>query len=168
MNPGSQKYCLDANVLIQGWDKYYSPTLCPDYWEVLNQLGRESKIFIPQLVFEEIIRVEDELSEWLKASKIPIQKINESVTKCLRGVYDKNSSHQYLVANSKQHSLADPWVIAHAMYEGAVVVTKEIKDFYKKPTRIKIPHVCDNMNVKWIDDFQLLKELNVRFSCKLG
>ncbi len=167
MNKSVQKYCLDTNVLIQAWDKYYSPDLCPDYWDLLNELGKNSKIFIPQLVFEEITRVEDELSKWLKTSKIPIQKINESITKNLKDIYSKDSSHQYLVSNNGQHSLADPWVIAHAMFESAVVVTKEIKDYYKKPTKIKIPHVCDNMKIRWIDDFQLLKELKVKFSCKI-
>jgi len=30
-------YCIDANVLIQSWQKYYSPDLCPDYWDILNE-----------------------------------------------------------------------------------------------------------------------------------
>ncbi len=38
-------YCLDANALIQAWQKYYAPRICPDYWEVLNELGIKRKSF---------------------------------------------------------------------------------------------------------------------------
>ncbi|HET9056831.1 MAG TPA: DUF4411 family protein [Chitinophagaceae bacterium] len=167
MNTLTEKYCLDANVLIQAWQKYYSPKFCTDYWDVLNQLGNNKKIFIPEIVAEEIIRTEDDLSLWIKSSRIPIHPINGDVANCLKQIYDSNPSHQYLVANSGQHSLADPWVIAHAMNQKATVVTKEIKDFYNKPTRIKIPHVCDNMNVRWINDFELIEELRIKFNCSI-
>ena len=51
MSMNSNTYCLDANVLIQAWQKYYSPIICPGYWDVLNQLGVEGKIFVCQEVF---------------------------------------------------------------------------------------------------------------------
>lgn len=168
MSTVNQKYCLDANVLIQAWQKYYSPSLCPDYWNVLNKLGEAGRIFLPQNVFEEITRTEDNLTEWLKNSKLPIFAIDGNVAKCLKQIYDANPLHQYLVDNTKQRSLADPWVIAHALKENACVVTKEEKVTTPNTTRIKIPNVCDNMNIKWINDFQLLAELNVRFACAIA
>ena len=71
------KYCLDTNVLIQAWQKYYNPKFCPDYWEILIELGKKERIFIPEEVYEEIVRTEDDLSKWFKGSKIPIKKTNE-------------------------------------------------------------------------------------------
>ena len=79
-----RKYCLDANVLIQAWQKYYSPYVCPSYWNVLNDLGEEGRIFMSEMVYDEIVRTEDDLSNWLKSSKIPIRKIDGNVTKCLK------------------------------------------------------------------------------------
>ena len=79
MSNQTQKYCLDSNVLIQAWQKYYSPDICPSYWDILNQLGLANRIFIPKEVFVEITRTEDKLSAWLKTSKIPVYKLNESV-----------------------------------------------------------------------------------------
>jgi hypothetical protein len=67
-----------------------------------------------EIVYEEIIRTDDDLSKWLKSSKIPIKKIDEQVTKCLKGIYSADPNHRYLVDNTKARSLADPWVIAHA------------------------------------------------------
>ncbi len=72
-------YCLDANVLIQAWQKYYSPKVCPAYWDVLNSFGAQNKIFMPEIVYEEIVRTEDDLSKWLKSSEIQIRKIDENV-----------------------------------------------------------------------------------------
>lgn len=161
-------YCLDANVLIQAWHKYYSPKFCPDYWEILNDLGERNKIFVPELVYEEIVRTEDELSKWPKNSKIPIKKITEAVTICLQRIYLANPVHKNLVDNTKARSLADPWVIAHAMNENAVVVTKEEKVTALSSNRIKIPNVCENMGVYWINDFQLVEELGIQFQCRLA
>ena len=159
-------YCLDANVLIEAWQKYYSPKFCPDYWDILNEQGIQGKIFIPEIVYEEITRTEDDLSKWLKESKIPIRKIDEQVTQCLQAIYSKNPLHKNLVDNTKARSLADPWVIAHAINEKATVVTKEEKVTALNSNKIKIPNVCDNMGVRWINDFKLIEELGIQFKCK--
>ena len=160
-------YCLDANVLIQAWQKYYSPALCPAYWERLNDLGEQGLIFIPAAVKDEILKTEDELSQWLKSSKIQVRGITEPVTYYLRQIYNANPVHKNLVDNVKGRSLADPWVIAHAMTESAVVVTKEEKITAQNTTKIKIPNVCENMGVRWMNDFEFIAEVGMRFSCEL-
>jgi len=165
MSMNSNTYCLDANVLIQAWQKYYSPIICPGYWDVLNQLGVEGKIFVCQEVFDEIIKTEDDLSKWLKASDIPVKKATESVIEKLKDIY-QIPVHLKLVDNTKNRSLADPWVIAHAMDNNSVVVTKEEKVTQSNSTKVKIPNVCDNMDVRWINDFEFVKELNFSFSCE--
>ena len=167
MSAKASKYCLDANVLIQAWQKYYNPKFCPVYWKILIELGKQSKIFIPEIVYEEITRTDDDLSKWLKASKIPIEKINESITMCLQKIYSFNPSHKNLVDNIKARSLADPWVIAHALNSNATVVTKEEKVTALNSPKIKIPNVCDNMGVRWINDFQFIDELAIKFNCSL-
>jgi hypothetical protein len=168
MSMTDKKYCLDANVLIQAWQKYYSPRICPTYWDMLDYLGTQNIIFMPEMVYDEIVRTDDELSEWLKTSQIPIKKIDEQVTKCLKDIYSADPNHKFLVDNTKARSLADPWVIAHALREKAVVVTKEEKVTALNSTKIKIPNVCDKMNVTWINDFQLIEELGIKFNCELG
>ncbi|MCV9388944.1 DUF4411 family protein [Reichenbachiella ulvae] len=167
MTEASNTYCLDANVLIQAWQKYYSPQLCPEYWDNLNELGKAERIFIPNAVRDEIIRTEDDLSDWLKRSSIPIKQITESVTIALQNIYTSDPKHKFLVDNTKARSLADPWIIAHSLVEGATVVTKEEKVTQLNSKRIKIPNVCDNMNVRWINDFEFLKEVGIRFSSRI-
>ena len=161
-------YCLDANVLIQAWQKYYSPKICPDYWDILNRLGNQKRIFIPEAVYEEITRTEDDLSMWLAdKSQIPIHKIDESVAKCLKLIYAENPSHKNLVDNTKNRSVADPWVIAHAMEANATVVTKEEIITAENSMKVKIPNVCKNMKIKCINDYQFIEELGIKFKCSL-
>lgn len=166
MSTPVQRYCLDANVLIQGWQKYYSPKLCASYWDVLNHLGKSNRVFIPKAVFEEIQRTEDDLTEWLSTCSIPVAGITGGVAKCLTDIYGKHETHKFLVDNKKGRSLADPWVIAHAIHENATVITKEEK-ITASATKIKIPNVCENMGVRWINDFQFVEEMNIRFSCEV-
>lgn len=127
MSTQHKKYCLDANVLIQAWRNYYAPKFCITYWEVLNELGAEGRIFLPQMVYEEITRTDDDLTNWLKNSKIPEYKIDGPVTECLKKIYATNPAHKNLVDNTKNRSLADPWLIAHALNQGAIVVPKKKK-----------------------------------------
>jgi hypothetical protein len=48
-----------------------------------------------------------------------------------------------------------------------VVVTKEEKVTALNSTKIKIPNVCDKMNVPWINDFQFIEELGIKFKCEI-
>ncbi|MBU1821958.1 MAG: DUF4411 family protein, partial [Bacteroidetes bacterium] len=82
--------------------------------------------------------------------------------------YSQNPLHTQLVDNTRARSLADPWVIAHAMKEGATVVTKEEKVTALNSKKIKIPNVCENMKVRWINDFELIHELGIQFNCFLS
>ena len=167
MTAAADIYCLDANVLIQAWQNYYSPKFCKDYWDVLDELGSRGTIFIPAIVRDEIVRTDDDLSQWLTGSKIQVREIDEPVTHCLQDIYSKNPLHKLLVDNTRYRSLADPWVIAHAIKEKAIVVTKEEKITALNSNKIKIPNVCDNMGVPCINDFHLIERLGIRFNCKL-
>lgn len=163
----SDKYCLDANVLIQAWQKYYSPKFCPGYWDVLNSLGDAEIIFIPEQVYIEIDRTDDDLRNWLQTSRIPVHAIDNVVTKHLQEIYVKDPRHKLLVDSKKNRSLADPWVIAHAMKENACVVTKEEKITLASSKSVKIPNVCENMNVRCIHDFEFVDEMDIQFTAKI-
>jgi hypothetical protein len=53
------------------------------------------------------------------------------------------------------------------MSNNATVVTKENLETAMNTKRIKIPNVCENMGIRWIDDFTFVKELGIKFSCKI-
>lgn len=155
-----KRYCLDANVFIQAWNDYYAPDQCPEYWEILDQLAKDKQVFCPEEVKREIDKQDDELKEWLKARPHFVHDITPNVQKNLRVVLQ---GFPRLVDTKKDRSMADPWIIAHAMAVNAVVVTKEmpVGPNAKAP---KIPDACDHFSIPWINDFQLARELGIRFS----
>lgn len=165
MSNVTKKYCLDANVLIQAWNSYYSPKFCPSYWDVLNELGSVGRIFIPEAVRDEITRTDDDLCKWLKQSRLAIKGVDEKVIQCLHAIWAANPIHTTLVDNVKGRSLADPWVIAHAMREDATVVTKEEKVTAMNANRVKIPNVCENLGVEWMNDFGFIQNMRLQFTC---
>ena len=87
MSNDNVKYCLDTNILIQAWQKYYSPKFCQEYWQVLNHFGVSGQIFIPEEVKGEILKTDDDLSKWIKGCQIPIIKTNQAVTENLSKIY---------------------------------------------------------------------------------
>lgn len=136
-------------------------------------MGKQKRIFIPEEVKSEIIvadssdKTEDDLSKWLKRSTIPIHKPTENVIACWQKILQADPSHRLLVDNIKGRSLADPWLIAHALDRNATVVTKENMDSAMNSKRIRIPNVCKNMGVRCIDDFEFIKEIGVKFSARV-
>lgn len=119
-----KKYCLDTNCFVEAWNKYYSPEFCHSYWDVLGELADKDIIFITEKVKEEIEKKDDKLSEWLKTHKSIVKKIDSKVQIGLKEIFQANPDHHRLVDNTRNRSQADPWVIAHAIAENAVVVTK--------------------------------------------
>ncbi len=167
MQDNQPKYCLDTNFFIEAWNKYYAPDFCSSYWDIIDDLAKKDIVFITQEVKKEIDKGDDKLKAWLKGKEYFVKPITEKVQLCLKDIYSKNPKHKYLANNIKNRSIADPWVIAHAMAENAVVVTKEYLSNSPNPQKIKIPDVCDNMNIKWINDFDFIKEVNIKFECKI-
>jgi len=154
-------YCIDTNILIWSWNDLLSMDMCPDYWDKVDDLSSKGVIFCPEEVKREIIAKDDGLRDWVKSRPYLFRGITEDVQEKLRLIM---KSHPILVNNIKQRSVADPWVIAHAMQEGATVVTGEGRTLLGRAKRKKIPDVCDALDVRCINHLQFLKEIGIRFS----
>lgn len=158
------KYCLDTNVFIQAWNEYYAIDFFPDYWESLDQMAKNGVIFATEEVKMEIDATDDALKKWLTSRPYFFKAIDEKVQECLAEVFKDPMNHR-LVDSIRGRSKADPWVIAHALAEEAIVVTKE--DFAPPETpRIKIPNVCYNLGIEWINDYDLIRRLGLNFTIK--
>lgn len=64
-----KKYCLDTNVFIEPWNKYYSPQFTKGYWSLLHTMAGKGVIFSPAEVKREIEKTDDELLQWLRINK---------------------------------------------------------------------------------------------------
>lgn len=160
----NNRYCLDANIFIESWNKYYSMELCSSYWEILDNLAKTGKVFSPIEVKREILQNDDGLANWIKPRDYLFRDITLEVQTELRKIMDL---YPRLVDSIRQRSIADPWVIAFAITENAVVVTKETP-VGANSRRIKIPDVCNALGVAWIDDFQFAREIGIRFNAQIA
>ena len=57
---------------------------------------------------------------------------------------------------------ADGWLIAYAQTHNAIVVTQEASAPEAK-NRVPIPNVCRQFNVPYLNTFEMLRQLGVRF-----
>ena len=153
-------YCLDTGVLIEPWNKYYSPEICPNYWDILDKLAKEERVFCTIEVKKELEKIDDGLYGWVKERPHLFREITDEVNQNMLKIM---ASHPELVKENKGRSMADPWVIAHAMAENAIVVTTEMPGSRK----IKIPDVCAAYNVPWIQETDFAREINVHFSAQI-
>lgn len=158
-----QKFCLDTCVYVEGWNRYYSMELCPHYWEILDSLGQQGIIFSPIEVRREIEKEDDGLFSWISDKPYLFKDITVEVQEILREIM---ASHGRLVDSIKQRSVADPWVIAHAIIEDAIVVTKE--SISGSSRRIKIPDVCLELGVQCINDFDFAKRVGISFDASIS
>ena len=57
---------------------------------------------------------------------------------------------------------ADGWLVAYARVHNGILVTLET---YRQDARrrVPLPNVCAHFGVVWMDTFEMLRELDVRF-----
>jgi hypothetical protein len=157
-------FCLDTNIFIEAWKGYYAFDFFPDYWDSLDQFAQQGIIFATEEVKREIENIDDDLRRWISSKQHFFKPIDDDVQKCLAEVC-KDPAHHRLVDSAKGRSKADPWVIAHAMAKDAIVVTKE--EFAPPETsRIRIPNVCEDLGIEWINDYGLIRQLGLTFSIR--
>ena len=136
----------------------------PGFWEQLLEKG-EGKLILIDKVKEEIYHGSDELAQWLKENEGEfIQKdmndssVVTSYSQVLQSVIDSSIYKER--AKEDFASVADSWICAHAAANGYVVVTLETFDSNCKK-RVKIPNVCKDFDVEYIDMLQLLREIGM-------
>lgn len=152
------EYCLDANVLIQAKNSAYGFDIVPIFWRWLAGEFESGQVVSTRSVYREIVAGEDELAQWVKGRK----QFFWDPSKIAQQNYSQIASHvsmSYEPAHVSHFlSGADPWVIACCLTDGLTVVTHEQKAG-PGTHKIKIPNICDEFDVKWIDLYTMMRRL---------
>lgn len=160
-----RRYCLDTNAFIEPWNKYFSMSRCPEYWNIIDKLGQGNVVFCPDQVKREIDKTDDALKAWLNARTHLVRAETVEVQKIVREILKE---FPHIISVGAERSMADPWVIAHAAVEKAVVVSKEYVESPKQgATRVKIPDVCRHYKIPCINDFAFVDEVGIKFDARL-
>ena len=165
-----RKYLLDANVFIQASRQYYGFETCPGFWESLIKEHENNRVFSIKHIKVEIIKGNDVLKEWVE-NEVPETFFqnddDQPVSECFREIIQwvQEKSRYLQEAKAEFASVADGWLIAYAKTYGLVIVTHETSE-PNRQNRVKIPDVCLEFKVDYIDTFEMLRELNIKFGLK--
>ena len=163
-------FLLDTDVLIVAKNLYYQIGRVPHFWVWILQHASYDRIKIPTKVIDEILRGTDELSKWVESNRVTLEldenvdarDWSETLTKGY-GYTSVETAEQDLVDQR-----ADPFLIAHALSDTSArrVVTLEkvttAPSNLPNPINRKIPTVCDLLDIKHLDTFALIRELDFR------
>lgn len=160
-------YLLDSNVFIQAKNTYYGMDFCPAFWAWIDHANGHHGVASIDWVYKELVEGGDELAKWVKARKGPtlFLPVSDSQTqeKYVEVVnYVQGNKNYTDPAKVKFLAKADPWLIAKAAIMGATVVTHEKPDKIAKAA-VKIPDVCDQFGVGYLNTFDLLRSLKAKF-----
>ena len=135
-------YLLDTDVFIRAKNLHYGFEFCPAFWDWLVAANTERKVFSIEKVYNELLEVEDELSNWAGArTERFFLPPNASVLSALAQVSTWAFSQSYTPSAINTFlQVADYYVVAQALADGHTVVTHEIPSASIR--RIKIPDAC--------------------------
>lgn len=169
MPDSTQKYIIDSNVLIEAHRRYYSLDIAPAFWNFLIESAKFGRIQGIDRVYDEILKGKDELAKWVKNSfsfTFLNTKNDSDVLKkygtLINWAYGHSQFNQAAKDEFARVENADAWVVAYALSKNYVVVTQEVFDKNVRK-KIPIPNVCIAFDVKYINTFTLLRELNFKF-----
>ena len=157
-NQNQSVYSLDTSALIAAFRERYPIENFPAFWRKIEELIRNDRLKMSEVVFEEAMR-ENDIKEWCDQNGLK-QDFQEPIDESMQiKVNEILREFPKLLDDRKGRSGADPWVIALAMiYQNYIVVTEE-KPTYKKQ-RPNIPDVCDGFNVECIQIVDLIRREN--------
>ena len=156
-----EKFLIDANSLITPYRNYYPFDLVPSFWEYLQGCFSEGNVAILDLAKDEVIKGNDDLSNWLKSC--PVMNVCNHKKEDVLQYYSQVLIHLQTSGYYKETALndwarekiADPWLIAAAKAYGYIIVTLETSNpnlSIRNPVkRAKIPDVAAHMGVECRD-----------------
>jgi len=161
------EYVLDSNVFMEAARRYYAFDLAPKFWESLVHHAVNGQIQSIDRIKQEIERGNDELAIWATSqfsdafASTDEEDVIESYSEVMSWVQAQDQFSD--AAKADFAAGADGWLVAYAKSKGLIVVTHEVLDPSIK-RKIPIPNVCEAFGVSYVDTFEMLRQLGVRFS----
>ena len=160
-------YLLDANVLIDANRDYYPIERVPEFWDWLVEMSNRGHVRVPDEMYEEIVLPkpirQDLLVDWLTDYRNVIRLDEPAVPEVVAYVTDQGYGDE-LTEDEVEKVGRDPFLIAYAVVDidNRCVVTNE----QARPGRARgnrhLPDVAKNLNVRCINAFDLIQELDFR------
>lgn len=167
MNP-TPVFLLDTNVFIEAAKRYYAFDIVPGFWDMLIEKAKDGHILSIDRVKEELLRGRDKLSKWANGQfhshfvSTKDQAVLDAYRKIIQWAYNQPQFKEGAKKDFARADNADAWLVAYAKAKSCVVVTEEKfnPDIKRK---IPIPNVCEAFGVRYVDTFEMLRQVGVSF-----
>ncbi len=157
-------YLLDANILITAHNTYYPIARVPQFWEWIIDNAENGRIKIPYEILKELEAGtrKDTLLEWIKARRKTLLLDEDVDILFVHKVVEQGYAND--LTDDETHKLGrDPFLIAYALASpDRCVVTLEASKPSAKRANRRIPDVCNQLNIRCIDTFEMLRALDFR------
>ncbi len=157
-------HIIDANVMLEAANRYYSFNLVPGFWNWLAEQSYAGTVRSASMVKDEI-DYPLELVAWVKervAEGFFVDVSEPAIQDKCREVADwvlaQNFGPEHV---ARFLDGADPWIISTAAALKATVVSQEIATGTGSK-KIKIPNVCQVFGVQCIDTLAMLKSMGAQ------
>ena len=162
---GNTVYLVDANVLIEATNRYYSFSICPGFWDTLVWHADSGAVCSVDVVKRELLGGNDDLAVWVKnvAPAAAFHSTNDADVVAWYGRianWVQNEPQFRPEAKAEFMKAADPWLVADAGAHGMMLVTQETLEPMSRK-KVKIPDVCRQFGVTWANTFEMLEDLGV-------
>ncbi len=149
-------YSFDTSALIDGLERYYPETTFPALWDKVEGLIDGGRLLISEEVWLEATKKAEATKEWCNRHTDNKAKIVVATTADIaKRVTEILVPYPKFVSDASGKNRADPFVIAVAGANNAIVVTGESEGgTEKKP---KIPFICDQLGIKHCKMLDVIK-----------
>lgn len=162
-------YVVDTNFFIQAHRVTYPLDVVPSFWNKVKQLADSGKIISIDKVKKEIFNNDDDLKDWCKNNLSPDfwKDSNQNPLEYARIAawgasqttrYTQNAIQEFLDAEE-----ADAFLMAFTL---ADLLNKKVVTYERpsnKMNKIKIPDVCVEFGIKYLDPIAMFRELGEAF-----
>ena len=148
-------YCIDTSALLHAWNDRYPIEIFTSLWNNLDSLIENEKLFAPIEVYRELERKDDEIYEWVNQRQKMFMEPNDEVQEEIKTIV--NNFPRFVENYSPDGIWADPYLIAHTKVIDCILITGETKAG-PRANKIRIPDVCEELEVDWMNILGLIKK----------
>jgi len=147
--------------------RYYAFDLVSSFWGALIDQAMNDRVQSIDRVKAEIDRGKDALAEWANSDfrqwfiSTDQSDVIEAYGRIIVWTHNQTQFTEAAKSEFSRAENADAWLVAFALAKSFVVVTHEQYDPNVR-INIPIPNVCQAFAVKYVDTFQMLRDLGVR------
>ena len=150
----SAKYAIDTNVIVSflgdSDSEHYPLDVFKPQWDFLESAMRDGRVVAPRVVETELEKWATKVAAvkgWLHDHKYLFHDIESDSQ--LDGA--KRIVNAYPAYATSANYLGDLEVMAFALARGLTVISLEVKATQHSAKKPKIPNICDEFGIKWVN-----------------